>query len=550
MPTPRQPSWDAGLAAAVDAAIRNVVAFGDTDLFANPIEAWWLRGAPEQAREAVLALHEGFRLRRPGKPEVLRALFPVGQSGYRLGTQIDPVWNLYLLSLVILAGPAIESSRPARSKEAVFSFRFITSDNHSRVFDPECGWRAFTQRALQLAGTHGQAVVCDVSDFYHRIGSSAAQVALERTGVHPALAQRIARVLRALGADTVGLPIGGPASRLIAEALLVQMDDLLEAGGIVFCRFVDDIRLFTSTRDTALHHLALLSRELLLRGFSLQKSKTRILPGRELAAELAIGHALHLRPSKGGDTGPEGASNSAADLRRLLLAPAQFDPYSGLRAQRDSRLEAFAQHPGALPLLRREFSKSRVNPAVARNMLAALAFMGGDETEQALLFLLDSRRQSVVLPVVGKLLAVAGEQAARLGGAAQLRLRDALLMLFKRGGALLHLPSAQAQALRVLQALPADSAPETQALLKQIFTHSAEALVRREVLLLWGAWRVIEALRAVVRGRRLRTGWEERALGWAMASAGLSVAGPTTPNRNPRGPCDSAWAQWLAVARA
>jgi hypothetical protein len=175
--------------------------------------------------------------------------------------------------------------------------------------------------------------------------------------------------------------------------------------------------------------------------------------------------------------------------------------------------------------------------------------MGGDETEQALLFLLDSRRQSVVLPVVGKLLAVAGEQAARLGDAAQVRLRDALLMLFQRGGALLHLPSAQAQALRVLQALPADSSPETHALLQQIFTHSTEALVRREILLLWGAWRVVDALRAVVRGRRLRTGWEERALGWAMASAGLPLAGPTTPNRNPRGPCDSAWVQWLAVAR-
>ena len=546
----RHPSWDSGLTAAVDAAIRNVVEFGDTDLFADPIEARWLQAAPEQARQAVLTLHENFRLRRPGRPEVLRALFPVGHSGYRLGTQIDPVWNLYLLSLVILAGPAIEPSRPARSREMVYSFRFMAPDERARIFDPECGWRAFTQRSLQLAGTHAQAVVCDISDFYHRIGPAAAQAALERTGVHPALAQRIARVLRALDADTVGLPIGGPASRLIAEAVLGQMDELLDKAGVVFCRFVDDMRLFTTTRDAALNHLALLSRELLLRGLSLQKSKTRILPGRELAAELAIGQALQLGPSKGGDARPEAGGTNAADLRRLLLAPAQFDPYSGLRAQRDARLEAFAQHPGALPLLRREFSKSRINPAVARNMLSALAFMAENEAEQALLFLLDARRQSVVLPVVGKLLTVAGEQAARLGEAAQVRLREALVALFKRGGALLHLPSSQAQALRVLQALPPDTAPDTHALWQRVFSQTNEPLVRREVLLLWGAWGAVDALRAIARGRRLRTGWEQRALAWAMAGAGLQVPEPSTTSRSVPSPCGSPWVRWLAVHRA
>jgi hypothetical protein len=510
------PHWDAALGTAVDAAIRNVVEFGDTDLFADPIEAQWLKQAPEQARQAVLALHERLLRGRPGKPEALRALFPVGHSGYRLGTQIDPVWNLYLLSLVILAGPAIEAARLPRSREAVFSFRFTVPDERGRVFDPECGWKAFTRRAMQLAGTHAQAVVCDVSDFYHRINASAAQEALLRTGVEPALTRRIARVLRALDADRLGLPIGGPASRLIAEAVLCQIDELLDQAGVVFCRFVDDIRLYTATRDAALHHLALLSKELLLRGFSLQKSKTRILPGRELAAELAIGHGLDLEPSKGGDASSTGGGMGAADLRRLLLAPAQFDPYSGLRAQRDSRLETFAQHPGALPLLRREFSKSRVNPAVARNMLSALAFMPQEEAEQALLFLLDARRQSVVLPVVGKLLTVAGEQAGRLGEAAQLRLRDALLALLKRGGVLLHLPSSQAQALRVLQALPPDLAPDTHALWQRLFSTSTEPLMRRELLLLWGAWGATAALHTVARGPRLGSGWEQRALDWAL----------------------------------
>ena len=545
-------NWDSDLCTAVDAAIRNVVEFGDTDLFADPIEAHWLRQAPDQARLAVLALHERFVQSRPGKPEALRALFSVGYSGYRLGTQIDPVWNLYLLSLVILAGPAIEAARAPRSQAVVFSFRFIAPDERGRVFDPECGWRAFTHRALQLAETHAQAVVCDLSDFYHRIGPATAQLALERARVEPALARRIGRVLRALGADRMGLPVGGPASRLIAESVLCQIDDQLDQTGVVFCRFVDDIRLFTATRDASLHYLALLSRELMLRGFSLQKSKTRIMPGRELAAELVIGHRLNLGPSKG----PVGGGSEVAELQRLLLASTQFDPYSGLRAQRDARLQAFAQHSGALPHLRREFSKSRVNPAVARNMLAALAYMPVDEVEQAMLFLLDARRQAVVLPVVGKLLTVAGEQLGRLGEAAQRRLRDSLLTLLKCGGTLLHLPSSQAQALRVLQALPPDGDPDSHAHWKSLFSQSTEPLVRREVLLLWGAWDAAGALHALTRGPRLRTGWERRALAWAIvmsqAPVGLKAKWPrlVIDGRTLPGPCDMPWARWLAASAA
>ncbi len=543
--------WDVALPAAVDAAIRNVAAFGDTDLFPGPVESQWIAQAPEKARDAVLALHA--RLQRGGagplgRPEALRALFPVGHSGYRLGTQIDPVWNLYLLALVILAGPAMEAARPPRAREAVYSFRFTAPDVRGRLFDPECGWRAFTQRALVLARTNAQAVVCDIADFYHRISPSMAQAALRRAGVEPELARAIARVLRTLGGERLGLPIGGPASRLIAEAVLASVDDMLHAAGVTYCRFVDDIRLFAPTREAALGYLALLSHDLLLRGFSLQKSKTRLLPGRELAEELAIGQGLQLEPSKGGAASVGGAAASAADLRSLLLAPAQFDPYSGLRAQRDVRLEAFAQDPGALPLLRREFTKSRVNPAVARNMLSALAFMPGSEAEQALHFLLDARRQTAVLPVVGKLLTVALEQAHRLDEGAQQRLRDALLSLLGRGGALLHLPSSRSLALRVLQELPPAHNPATQALLQRLFADPAEPLVRREVLALWGAWRLAEPLLAAASGPRLRSAWERRALAWALVRLGhkpMPARARSVP-RSPSNECDAAWWAWLS----
>lgn len=538
-------SWDRHLGKAVDAAIRNVQAFGDTDLFPDPLESRWIRQAPRRAREAVLALHRQLDRGRPAAPDTLRALFPAGTAGYRLGSQIDPVWNLYLLALAVLAGPVIEAARQPRARQAVFSFRFIQPDDRGRIFDPECGWRAFTQCALELAGAHAQVVVCDLADFYHRIDSSMAEAALARTGVAPALARRLARVLRALDADRLGLPVGGPASRLVAEAVLCEVDDVLAQAGWTFCRFVDDIRLFAPSREAALHGLALLSRELLLRGLSLQKSKSRIVPGPELVAEIAVGQGLRLEPSKGGGGPPP------TDLRRLLLAPAVFDPYSGLRAQRDVRLEQFGQHADALPLLRREFSKARVNPAIARNMLSALAYMPATETEQALLFLLDPRRQAVVLPVIGKLLAVALEQCQRLAAEGQARLRASVLVLLGGEGApsplsLLHLPSSQSQALRVLQALPPDHRDATRSQLARLFSATCEPLVRREILWLWGVWGLADEVREAARSAGPLGGWERRALAGACACLGLPA--PRPPARAHA--CDAGWVGWLATLPA
>ncbi len=539
-------TWDRHLGRAVDAAIRNVLGFGDTDLFPDPLESRWIAQAPRRAREAVIELHRRMDSGHPGKPETLRALFPAGPAGYRLGSQIDPVWNLYLLSLVILAGPAIESARQPRERQSVFSFRFTDPDERGRIFDPQSGWRAFTQRTLDLAGAHAQVVVCDIADFYHRVDVSMARAALMRAGVAPALTRRIARVLQALQADRVGLPIGGPASRLIAEAVLCEIDDLLVAAGWIFCRFVDDIRLFAPNEAQARKGLTLLSGELLKRGLSLQKSKSRIVPGPELTEQLSVGQGLQLEPTKGG-----ASAAVSTDLRRLLLAPAVFDPYSGLRAQRDVRLEQFGQHAQALPLLRREFSKSRVNPALARNLLSALAYMPGADAEQAILFLLDVRRQDVVLPVVGKLLAVALEQGRRLDAAAQGRLRDALLALLARDAMLLHLPSSRAQALRVLQTLPPDGAPDggdtTRALLSRLYADSREPLVRRELLWLWGVWGLPDELREAARSARQLGGWERRALVGACACLGLT-APPSAVRFAVRDPlCDREWVRWVST---
>src|SRR5208283_2325363 len=87
------------------------------------------------------------------------------------------------------------------------------------------------------------------------------------------------------GGVSYGLPVGGPAARLLSELLLNRTDRLLLANKIIFCRFVDDYRIFADSRASAYRALLLLSQVLLAdEGLTLQRNKTRILSSDEYVA--------------------------------------------------------------------------------------------------------------------------------------------------------------------------------------------------------------------------------------------------------------------------
>jgi hypothetical protein len=536
--------WSKRLPEAIDAAIRNVAAFGDTDLFPDPIEAVLFNQAPRKTRQAVIELHQSFsKTGRLSTPETLRALFPVGQFGYRLGSQIDPVWNLYLLSLVILVGPEIESARTSKSEHAVFSYRFIAPDNSGRIFDPEKGWRAFSTQVMSLCSGHSFAVVCDIADFYHRINSKMVISALLKCGVAKSLALRIGSVLSKLGTNVFGLPVGGPASRLLAEAILIPVDELLKSKGVQFCRFVDDIRLFSSSEAHSRLQLADLSMELLQRKLSLQKTKTRILASKDLLAELKMGQNMELAPTKVGALG-------SVELRRMLLANSLFDPYSGLRAQREKRLEEFAAQPGAIQFLRREFSKPIVNPALARNALSALTFMETNEAAESLIFLLDPRRQRAVLPVIGKLLQVLTEQSSRLDLESKHKLRKLLMELLQDKTSAIQLPAIQALGIRALQKLPAGSDPDVTQVLREKFQTPQQTLVRKEILMLYGIWGMEQELQRLIQGPKLGSAWERRALAWGAALASLQKRKTNKVGSPNEDICEKLCTNWLTSSKS
>ena len=77
-----------------------------------------------------------------------------------------------------------------------------------------------------------------------------------------------------------GIPVGPIVSRLLGEAALIDIDDLLKYDGVEYCRWNDDFRIFADSYDEAYEHLYKLSNYLRENSnLSLQSSKTDIITG-------------------------------------------------------------------------------------------------------------------------------------------------------------------------------------------------------------------------------------------------------------------------------
>ena len=89
-----------------------------------------------------------------------------------------------------------------------------------------------------------------------------------------------------------GIPIGPPASRLLAEAVLIDVDSTLLSFGFDFIRFVDDYIFFTDKVQDAEYCIRVLGETLFLNhGLTLQTSKTKISTASEYVQKHLVIHS-------------------------------------------------------------------------------------------------------------------------------------------------------------------------------------------------------------------------------------------------------------------
>jgi Reverse transcriptase (RNA-dependent DNA polymerase) len=155
-------------------------------------------------------------------------------------------------------------------------------------------WPPARRRFSHAVATFGadrrrSVLLTDVLDCYASMSAAVVQRSLRAAGCDPLDVRRIVKVLDRFNAAGIpGLPIGPPASAVLANAVLCGVDRAIEATGLQHLRWVDDIVLAApeKTIPHAMDVIATALEELRLRP---NESKTRLIPA---------GTTLCLRPSR------------------------------------------------------------------------------------------------------------------------------------------------------------------------------------------------------------------------------------------------------------
>jgi len=265
---------------AIALAIDNIQKEGLTDIFPDPFEIGLLknelfrRWLSTQVKSRIISnTLNGLKIH-----SISHVFFPKKDAyDFRRAALIQPVDTIAYLALVLMYADIIEKHRIEKKHKVVFSYRF--KPNAGYLFDSKYNYTSFQAHVTERQKSRRVKVLvkCDISNFYDRLNLHR----LESTLLSLPIDNKLVKLTNELllfwaNRDSYSLPIGGNASRVLAEAALISVDDYLRSLDIQFCRFVDDYRLFAPDAKTAHSWLSVLVERLYLEGLTVNPAKTVI----------------------------------------------------------------------------------------------------------------------------------------------------------------------------------------------------------------------------------------------------------------------------------
>jgi hypothetical protein len=300
------------------------------------------------------------------------------------------------------------------------------------------------ERSLRLASEYPYVVTADISEFYLRLSHHRLENALKQAHIDPDIPWRIMEFLGNFSnTNSYGIPVGGPAARILSELVLDQIDRLLRAQGIRFCRFADDFHIFCVTREDAYSSLLFLSEKLPSnQGLQLQKSKTRLMSN----SEFTTTSPFHLDDEETSDDALKPDLPTRA--RGLLRFSLRFDPYSSTATEDYELLQKEIEKFDILELLKSELAKTRIHISLAKKIINAVKFIEPTKREEAVLALLNNAE--LLYPVFSSVMIVAKATFEAISDAAQRAIIEETLNLIRRKSHVVRVDLNLIYAIRLL----------------------------------------------------------------------------------------------------
>jgi len=506
----------------IELALKNITKYGDTDIFPFPIENNVFFDNQDKAIKHLKKFDSSFSENIDKSPPVnISTCSPLGYTGFRWATQIDPEWNAYFLALVLSIAEESEKERIKTGHKVVHSYRFDPNYENGQLFNLEVNWRSFHLESLEIAKTdkYDYVVTCDIADFYSRIYHHRLENALLTLNLKNDTPKRIMGILQKFsGTNSYGLPIGGPAARILAELALNNLDKILKLRGVRFTRFVDDIHIFASTKEEAHQFLNFLSIKLMNNeGLTLQKHKTQILSKSEF---------IKLISSRINADSEDGKTRYRA---KFMALPVRYDPYSPTADEDYKEIKKELESFDILGLLNEELRKSRIHQQFSKHLLKSLSVLDSEIVSEA--FNAIVQRLDLLYPIFPNLMMAATYNFDKLNSKAQETLLVSLQELVKTDSYIIQIELNAAYMIRLLGKKQTPENEETLSILLKKFQDSI--LVRSWILQVFTNWKMDFWLSDLRSSFPTMTKWERRI--FIVASYFMKDEGSHWRNHNKKG---------------
>ena len=224
----------------------------------------------------------------------MRIYVPKSRYNLRVVTVLHPQDLLIYTALVLIAKNDIESGRLPQDARSVFSYR-IDSASPNRLYITNDSYLSYRRELDDRSQhPHGKWVgVTDIADFYPRIYHHRLENIIHSVATSARVTTAgtmLARLLGSLNTGvSYGIPVGPLASRILGEAILIDVDEALAADGFDVVRWVDDFSFFCPSHSQAQTGLFRLAEWLYEHhGLTLQPVKTKVLSATDFRRRLLV----------------------------------------------------------------------------------------------------------------------------------------------------------------------------------------------------------------------------------------------------------------------
>lgn len=141
-------------------------------------------------------------------------------------------------------------------------------------------WLEWQEEHLK-SNRYTHIIYTDIADFYQRIYLHRLENTLDSYSSKKQVNKYIVNAIKSIRSrQSYGIPVGGSACRLLAEAVLADADASLRDENIIFTRFVDDYRIYLKRGQSPYETLSLLAGLLYTNeGLTLNGQKTAVHKG-------------------------------------------------------------------------------------------------------------------------------------------------------------------------------------------------------------------------------------------------------------------------------